>query len=163
MCLIFIFLKHCFLQQICSDTKDVHRNACRYTMCWLQLPDFTQIWNILIYFCDPSNIEFHESPLSDFWTVTCRWMCGHSKANTHVCIFLLQTYQKGSMLLNDGKQQICCDFASLHDHMALVDDLIFVTVLENLYWNWVSDCSHAPNFYISKEQFPNNILRIVWP
>lgn len=29
---------------------------------------------------------------------------------------------------------MCYDFAPSHDQMALADDLIFVTVLEN--WNW---------------------------
>jgi hypothetical protein len=50
-----------------------------------------------------------------------------------VCIFPLPTDHKGGVLLNDLKQCVCHDFASSHDQMALVDDLIFVTVLEN--WN----------------------------
>jgi hypothetical protein len=51
-----------------------------------------------------------------------------------VCIFLLQTYHKGSVILNDEKQYVGHDFAFSHDQMALVKVLIFVTVLEN--WNW---------------------------
>jgi hypothetical protein len=65
-----------------------------------------------------------------------------------VCILLLHTYHKGSVLLNDEKQYVGRDFASSHDQMALVDGLIFVTVLEN--WNWIDfQTVHTLHTFIS--------------